>query len=123
MDAFAVQKKELQKAKEELQAHQEATTSLGRAVSQARVQQEAATEALQAYRTELAGQTGRATEEQEARLNALRDQAASADKTLKGLTKEFDASRLKSEGMNASLHAARENSRPISPLRRHSVVA
>lgn len=108
VDAFAVQKKELQKAKEELQAHQEATTSLGRAVSQARVQQEAATEALQAYRTELAGQTGRATEEQEARLNALRDQAASADKTLKGLTKEFDASRLKSEGMNASLQAARE---------------
>lgn len=103
VDAFAVQKKELQKAKEELQAHQEATTSLGRAVSQARVQQEAATESLQAYRTELAGQTGRATDEQRTKLKELRDQVGLADKNLKGLTREFKDARDKGEGMNESV--------------------
>ena len=50
VDAFAVQKKELQQAKEQLQAHQTATTSLGRSVAMARIEQEAATESLQAYR-------------------------------------------------------------------------
>ncbi len=109
VDAFALQKKELQKAKDELQAHQTATTSLGRAVAQARVAQVTATEALQAYRTELAGQTKQATEEQEARLKGLRDQTAAADKTLKGLTREFEASRLKTESMSGSLKAAGEN--------------
>ncbi|WP_079867297.1 phage tail tape measure protein [Pseudomonas aeruginosa] len=103
VDAFAVQKKELQKAKEELQSHQEATTSLGRAVSQARVQQEAATESLQAYRTELAGQTGRATDEQRTKLKELRDQVGLADKNLKGLTREFKDARDKGEGMNESV--------------------
>lgn len=103
VDAFAVQKKELQKAKEELQSHQEATTSLGRAVSQACVQQEAATESLQAYRTELAGQTGRATDEQRTKLKELRDQVGLADKNLKGLTREFKDARDKGEGMNESV--------------------
>ena len=72
VDAFAVQKKELQQAKEQLQAHQTATTSLGRSVAMARIEQEAATESLQAYRTELAGQTGRATDEQRVKLKTLR---------------------------------------------------
>ena len=82
VDAFAVQKKELQQAKEQLQAHQTATTSLGRSVAMARIEQEAATESLQAYRTELAGQTCRATDEQRVKLKTLREQVSQADVTV-----------------------------------------
>ena len=86
--------KELQQAKEQLQAHQTATTSLGRSVAMARIEQEAATESLQAYRTELAGQTGRATDEQRVKLKTLREQVSQADRNLKELTnalQEFDS--------------------------------
>lgn len=103
VDAFAVQKKELQKAKEQLQAHQTATTSLGRSVAMARIEQEAATESLQAYRTELAGQTGRATDEQRVKLKTLREQVSQADRNLKELTREFKEARDKGEGMNESV--------------------
>ncbi|ELQ8315422.1 MULTISPECIES: phage tail tape measure protein [Pseudomonadota] len=99
VDAFAVQKKELQQAKEQLQAHQTATTSLGRSVAMARIEQEAATESLQAYRTELAGQTGRATDEQRVKLKTLREQVSQADRNLKELTKEFKEARDKGQGM------------------------
>ena len=113
----------LQAAKENIQAHQDATTSLGRAVAQARLEQDAATAALQAYRTELADKAARATEEQGARLHALRAKAADADKTLKELTREFKEARDKGEGMNESVMRQTERlqrlrsawSRTVSP--------
>lgn len=100
VDAFVLQKKELEKAKERLAAHAKATTAMGRAVAEASQKQKAATTALQAYRTELAGQTGRATDEQRAKLKMLREQVGLADKSLKALSREFKEARDKLNWMS-----------------------
>jgi TP901 family phage tail tape measure protein len=102
VDAFSRQKKALIEARAEADQHSQATQALGRAVAQARVKQEASTQAL--FRAELAmEQSGRATAEQKERVKALRQEVRQAEQNLKGLTREFTAAGAQSDRMNESV--------------------
>jgi TP901 family phage tail tape measure protein len=99
VDSFIAQKKAVTEASTTLDMHKAATTELGKSVAKARLVQESATNSLQEFRTELAGQTGTATEAQKLKLKLLREQLTGAEKDVSKLTREFDSARTKGRGM------------------------
>ncbi len=114
VDAFAKEKAAVVAAAKAVEIHQAETTRLGKSLAEAKTRQSEATAALTKHREELAKLSTRPTEEQQAALRKLNDEATSSAQSATALSRAFDKQREKGRELKAELV---EQTRKVQALR------